>query len=156
MFFIPKRDELQGFHTPGPRENLMFFAGSSHGLRFLFRGHPSTEPLHRRTRFPEQSRRTTEAERRSATPSLRSRSLQRLPARGSGMSGRAYQTRPPAPPGVHNLLALSSAPSLPALFHAGSALGITLQSFVPLTQPCAVIRRLYPRGVRAPSGSCSA
>ena len=40
------------------------------------------------------------------------------------MSGRVCLARPPAPTGFLNLLALSSAPSLPALFHAGSAHGV--------------------------------
>jgi len=52
--------------------------------------------------------------------------------------GRDCLTRPPAPSGFPNLLAPSSAPSLPALFHAGSALGVTLQSFVPPAQPHAI------------------
>jgi len=47
-------------------------------------------------------------------------------------------SQPPAPSGVHNLLTPSSAPSLLALFHARSALGSALQSFLPLTQPYAV------------------
>jgi hypothetical protein len=46
--------------------------------------------------------------------------------------------QPPAPSGTHNLLAPSSAPSLPAIFHAGSAPGATLQSFLPPAQPYAV------------------
>jgi hypothetical protein len=40
------------------------------------------------------------------------------------MIGRVCLARPPAPPGFRNLLALSSAPSLPALFRAGSAHGV--------------------------------
>jgi hypothetical protein len=73
-----------------------------------------------------------------AAPPLRFFPLQRLPAQGSGMKWPGLQTQPPAPSGFLNLLAPSSAPSLPALFHAGSALGVTLQSFVPLAQPYVV------------------
>jgi len=66
------------------------------------------------------------------SPSALSHSEQRLEF------GRTYLIRPPTPSGIHNLLAPSSAPSLPALFHAGSALGDTLQSFLPLALPYVV------------------
>jgi len=71
------------------------------------------------------------------------------------MIGRACISRPPAPSGAHNLLAPSSAPSLPALFHAGSALGVTLQSLAPLAQPHAVPSAVTLVAFPAPSGSCS-
>jgi len=71
------------------------------------------------------------------------------------MIGRACISRPPAPSGDHNLLAPSSAPSLPALFHAGSALGVTLQSLVPPAQPYAVSSAVPLLAFSAPSGCCS-
>jgi hypothetical protein len=43
----------------------------------------------------------------------------------------------------------------PALFHAGSALGVTLQSFVPPAQPCAVSSAIPLLAFQPPSGSCS-
>jgi hypothetical protein len=43
----------------------------------------------------------------------------------------------------------------PALFHAGSALGVTLQSFLPLAQPHAVASAVPLLAFLPPSGSCS-
>jgi len=132
------RPGFRVFAFQDPEKQLAYSSGSSHGLRLLFRGCPSTEPLHRALGFPP------------ALPSAVKPSafLQRLPqgsdpfsvfpAQGSGIAGRAFLTQPPAPSGSRNLLALSSAPSLPALFHAGSALGVALQSFAPPAQPYAV------------------
>jgi hypothetical protein len=54
-------------------------------------------------------------ERQLAAPPLRFRPLQRFPAQGSGMNWPGLHSRPPAPSGSHNLLAPSSAPSLPGL-----------------------------------------
>jgi len=71
------------------------------------------------------------------------------------MIDRVCISRSPAPSGVHNLLAPSSAPSLPALFHAGSAPGVTLQSFAPLAQPHAVPSAVTLLAFPAPSGFCS-
>jgi len=48
-----------------------------------------------------------------------------FPARSSGIMDGLATARPPAPPGFLNLLTLLSAPDLPALFHAGPALGVT-------------------------------
>jgi len=53
-------------------------------------------------------------------------------------------------------MAPSSAPSLPALFHAGSAPGVTLQSFAPLTQPYAVSSAVPLVAFQTPSGFFSA
>jgi hypothetical protein len=47
-------------------------------------------------------------------------------------------------------------PSLPALFHAGSALGVTLQSFLPPVQPCVVSNASPLLAFQPPSGFCSA
>jgi hypothetical protein len=77
-------------------------------------------PLLLRTR----ARRNARVPKVAAAPSMRFAPLQRLPARGSGISGRACLTRPPAPSGFLNLVAPWSAPCLPALFHAGSAPGV--------------------------------
>jgi hypothetical protein len=81
-----------------------------------------------------------------AAPPMRFLPLQRLPARGSGIVGRVSLARPPAPPGFLNLLVLRSAPSLPALFHAGSAHGVA--PFRALLLPCS--RTPFP----APLPSC--
>jgi hypothetical protein len=105
--------------------------------------------------FPKNPTHGQKATRQLAAPPLRSRPLQRFPAQGSGMIGRACISRPPAPSGDHNLLAPSSAPSLPALFHAGSALGVTLQSFLPPAQPYAVSSAIPLLAFPTPSGCCS-
>jgi hypothetical protein len=91
-----------------------------------------------------------------AAPPLRFNPLQRLPARSSGMNWPGLQTLPPAPSGFLNLLAPSSAPSLPALFHAGSALGFTLQSFIPHTQRYVVSNASPLLAFAPPSGFFSA
>jgi hypothetical protein len=57
----------------------------------------------------------SETERQLAAPPLRFRPLQRFPAQGSGMNGWDCISQPPAPSGYRNLLAPSSAPSLPGL-----------------------------------------
>jgi hypothetical protein len=140
--------ELQGLHAPGPRETIDLPSGSSLGLRLLFRGCPSTEPLHRAFGFPPALR-SGSAERPSAAPPLRFRPLQRFPARSSGMNGRTYLARPPAPSGFRNLLAPSSAPSLPALFHAGSAPGVNPPELSSSRAAVRCFQRLSPLGVRA-------
>jgi hypothetical protein len=71
------------FTPQAPKRNRLL-SGSSHGLRLLFRGCPSTEPLHRDLGFPK-SRRPDFAVRHSAAPPVRFRPLQRFPARSSGM-----------------------------------------------------------------------
>jgi len=80
------------------------------------------------------------------SPSASSRTEQRLKMVGPSMPN------PPAPSGFLNLLAPSSAPSLPALFHAGSALGVTLQSFLPPAQPYAVSSAVPLVAFQPPSG----
>jgi hypothetical protein len=67
---------------------------------------------------------------RSLAPSASPRTGQRLLS-----SGPACLTGPPAPPGFLNLLALSSAPCLVALFHATSAHGVA--PFRALLLPCS-------------------
>jgi len=60
---------------------------------------------------------------------------------------RACISQSPAPPGFLNLMTLSSAPSLPALFHAGSALGVHPPK---LSSSCTAVRcfqRPSPLGV---------
>jgi hypothetical protein len=61
-----------------------------------------------------------------------------FPARGSGMSDRPCLSRSPAPSGFLNLLTLSSAPSLPALFHAGPAHGVHPTEHFPPKQAVLV------------------
>jgi hypothetical protein len=56
-----------------PPRTIDLYAGSSPGLRLLFRGGPSTKPLHTAPGFPGV---------RSAAPPLRFRPLQRLPRPG--------------------------------------------------------------------------
>jgi hypothetical protein len=68
---------------------------------------------------------------------------------------RPTSPEPPAPSGSHNLLAPSSAPSLPALFHAGSALGVALQSLLPPAQPHAVSSAVPLLAFKTPSGFSS-
>jgi len=88
---------------------------------------------------------------------LRFRPLQRFPRPGQRHElAQACLPEPPAPPGSRNLLAPSSAPSLPALFHAGSAPGVTLQSFPPPAQPYAVSSVSPLLGFEPPSGFSSA
>jgi hypothetical protein len=62
--------------------------------------------------------------RHASAPPLRSLPLQRLPARRSGPSSRVCLARLPTSTGFRNLVTSSSAPCLPALFHAGSAHGV--------------------------------
>jgi hypothetical protein len=83
-----------------------------------------------------------------STPSASSHSEQRP-------DGQDLPSRPPAPSGSRNLLAPSSAPSSPALFHAGSAPGVTLQSFLPPAQPYAVSSAVPLLTFDTPSGFCS-
>jgi hypothetical protein len=71
----------------------------------------------------------------ATTPPLRSRPLQRLPARGSGMNEQPCLSHSPAPAGFLNLLARSSAPSLAAMLHAASAHGVA--PFRALLLPCS-------------------
>jgi len=102
--------------------------------------------------FPE-TRRMVCTKRQLAAPPLRFPPLQRLPRpeQRHELAGPCI-SRPPAPSGSRNLLAPSSAPSLPALFHAGSALGVTLQSFHPPAQPHAVSSASPLLAFEPPSG----
>jgi hypothetical protein len=140
---------LQGFHEPGPRETICLTSGSSPGLRLLFRGCPSTEPLHGAVVSRSPGAQSSCAH--FAAPPLRFFPLQRLPARGSGMNWPGLQTQPPAPPGFLNLLALSSAPSLPALFHAGSAPGVHPSELCSSRAAVRCSQRRSPLGVRSAS-----
>jgi len=106
-------------------------------------------------RFPADPTQSTLTLRQLAAPPLRFRPPSAFPHPEQRPVGRACISRPPAPSGSHNLLAPSSAPSLPALFHAGSALGVTLQGFVPPAQPHAVSSAVTLLAFEPPSGSCS-
>jgi hypothetical protein len=63
--------------------------------------------------------------------------------------------QPPAPSGTHNLLAPSSALSLPALFHAGSALGTHPPELCSSRAAVRCFQRLSPPDVFTSSGFCS-
>jgi hypothetical protein len=78
-----------------------------------------------------------------SAPPVRFSPLQRLSIRGSGTKVAEHPRldRPP-PTGFLNLLASSSAPNLPALFHAGSALGVHPSELCSFR---AAVRRLQRR-----------
>jgi hypothetical protein len=106
---------------PAPAPLVKTVPGSSRGLVLSFRGLPSSSG--RRLHGAPTSEDVL-APRMTAAPPMRFAPLQRLPARGGGLEDRACLTRSPAPSGFLNLVALRSAPCLPALFHAGSAHGV--------------------------------
>jgi len=91
-----------------------------------------------------------------AAPPLRFRPLQRLPS-----SGQRHELVGPAFPDRLRLQVLATSWRLhpprasPALFHAGSAPGVTLQSFVPPAQPYAVPGAFPLLAFPPPSGFCS-
>jgi len=68
---------------------------------------------------------------------------------GKRHPGQAYLAQPPAPSGSHNLLTPSSAPSLPALFHAGSALGVHPPELCSSRAVVRCFQRRSPLGVPA-------
>jgi hypothetical protein len=141
----PSQVGLQGFHIPGPRETIFLSSRSSLGLRLPFRGCPSTQLLHRDSGFPKPRTRFCRAF--SAAPPLRFRPLQRFSARGSGLLSGPPLARPPAPSGFLNLLAPSSAPSRPALFHAGSAPGVHPSELSSSRAAVRCFQRLSPPDV---------
>jgi hypothetical protein len=135
-----------GYTHSKPPKNLLRFSGSSHGLR------PSSEaaqapsrclesPVFQRSDVWSYQTPTSSSSLEVFTPSA-------FPPLGAAASiDRACVSRSPAPPGFLNLMTLSSAPSLPALFHAGSALGVHPPK---LSSSCAAVRcfqRLSPLGV---------
>jgi hypothetical protein len=113
---------LWGIHVPGPQRSFTTSRILSWASAPLQRC-PSTEPLHRAFGYPT-ARRPVSPKRLFATPPLRFLPLQRFPHSEQRLFGRACLTQPPASSGFLNLLTLCSAPSLPAVFHAGSALGV--------------------------------
>jgi hypothetical protein len=153
---LPSRAGLQGLHPPGPanqingpRNPLMGFGSSSEDAQAPSR---CPEPLvfqkpdarcHHRTP-------TSSASLEVSTPSASSQ------LRAAASTGRACI------PDRLRLQVLTTSwrfdppRASPALFHAGSALGVTLQSFLPLTQPYAVSSAVPLMAFRPPSGSCSA
>jgi hypothetical protein len=83
---------------------------------------PSEFSAHRAAALVRPGRSRSSGARR---PPLGFAPLQRLPAQGSGTTRAGLPTPDrPAPPGFLNLLTPRSAPSLPALFRAGSAHGV--------------------------------
>jgi hypothetical protein len=137
------------FALQAPMKTLQSFRDPSHGLRLPFRGRPSTEPPHRASGYPKPLT-LSHAKRLLATPPLRFLPLQRFPAQGSGLNGRACLTRPPAPSGFLNLLTLHSALSLPALFHAGSAHGVRPSELCSSRAAVRCLQRRFPPGVGSP------
>jgi len=73
------------------------------------------------------------------------------PRAGQRPGRRVCLTRLPAPPGFLDLLALSSAPCLPALFHAGSAHGVRTPE---LCSSRAAVRRLRRPSLLAVGERC--
>jgi hypothetical protein len=143
-----------GSSPSGPRETSEWFPDPLVGFG------SSSEAAQAPSRCPEppvprDARRPAFAVRQLAAPPLRFRPLQRLPSTEQRHEMVGIAPRPPAPSGYRNLLAPSSAPSLPALFHAGSALGVTLQSFIPPAQPYAVSSAAPLLALPPPSGFCS-
>jgi len=140
------RRGLQGFHAPGPRETKLCFPGSSLGLQLLFRGQ-STEPLHKTLALPRPGIRSSRIPSCSASHEV-SDPCSAFPTQSSGLKWLWFtKPEPPAPPGVRNLLALSSALSLPALFHAGSAHGVNPSELCSSRVAVRRFRRLDPLGV---------
>jgi hypothetical protein len=106
---------LQGFRVPGPWNSQSF----SRFPLMNFRS-PSEN-----SQVPSGRLSACDYSLAPATaPSLEFAPLQRFPTWSSGMIGRPCLARPPASSGFLNLLTPSSAPRLPALFHAGSAHGV--------------------------------
>jgi hypothetical protein len=142
------------FALPGPEIHLMCSRVPLMGF-----GSPSEEAQAPsrciETRF-SALRRPDHSERLVCSASREVSAPSAFPHPGQRHEWLGLPTQPPAPSGSHNLLAPSSAPSLPALFHAGSAPGATLQSFLPLTQPYAVSSVVPLLAFWAPSGFCSA
>jgi hypothetical protein len=105
------------------------------GLHSLSKTEPGTELP--QTAPPERDRTTA--------PSSRFLPLQRFHSPGSGIVGGLPTARQPASPGFLNLMTLSSARSIPALFHASHAHGV-----YP-TELCSSRRRRHPSPVPLPS-----
>jgi hypothetical protein len=106
--------DFRVFARPDP-EKAKAVSGPSLELTLSFRELPNVEPPFPCLRLLADP---------APAPPLEFSPLQRIPAWSSGLSDRVCLTRPPAPPGFLNLLTPSSAPRLPALFHAGSAHGV--------------------------------
>jgi len=78
--------------------------------------------------------------------------LQRVPAQGSGISRGTPTFRAPASSGFRNLMTLSSAPSLLALFHARSTHGVSpSEHFSFRVAGFAVSDSPYPHDVAHPA-----
>jgi hypothetical protein len=82
-----------------------------------------------------------------ATPPLRFFPLQRFPVWSSGLMLEPSTAQAPASPGFLNLLTRSSAPYLPALFHAGSAHGVSPSELCSSCVAARRCRRPSPRDV---------
>jgi len=129
---LTTRVGLQGLRAPGPSGINEGSQSSSHGLRLLFRGCPSTEPL------PVTSSSSLEVFSPSASSS----------PEAAARLARLRVSRPPSAFRFSQPLDASSAPSLPALFHAGSALGVYPPELCSSRAAVRCSQRLSPHGVR--------
>jgi len=151
----PSQAGLQGIHAPGLGNHVIDFPRSSRGLRLLSRGNPSTEPLLKSPWLPKDRALKNQPKLPVSSASHEVSSPSAHPHPEQRPCDWACLTQSPAPSGIHNLLAPSSALSLPALFHAGSAPGVPLQSIFPHAQPYAVSGAFPLMTFQTPSGSCS-
>jgi hypothetical protein len=104
---------------------------------------------------PSELRRTASPGRRPPKrsrpdPPLGFRPLQRIPGVGQPPHARVPAPWLVAPSGFRNLLTLSSAPHLPALFHAGPAPGVRPSELCPSRSAVRCFRRRTPPVVRPP------
>jgi hypothetical protein len=135
MSFAREGLDYEVFAARGPRHLRTGIEAPLSGLHSLSKTKPGTELP---TGAP-QSEATTSA------PSSRFAPLQRFHSPGSGIVGGLPTARQPASPGFLNLMTLSSARSIPALFHASHAHG------VHPTELCSSRCRRQPSPVPLPS-----
>jgi hypothetical protein len=126
--------------------NFELFSGSSHGLRLLFRGCPSTEPLHRVLGNPKPHSASLEV----FSPSASSRSQQRRElARSANPTALRLQV-------FSTSWRLHPPRACRPCFMPDPLLGCTLQSLVPPAQPFVVPNAVPLLAFEPPSGSFSA
>jgi len=126
--------------------NLDLFSGSSHGLRLLFRGCPSTEPLHGLLGYPKPRSTSLEVFSPSASPRSRQRREVARSANPTALRLQVFSTswrlHPPR--------------ACRPCFMPDPLLGSTLQSFVPPAQAYVVPNAVPLLAFEPPSGSFSA
>jgi hypothetical protein len=129
-----------------PRNNFDLFSGSSHGLRLLFRGCPSTEPPRGALGYPKPR----SASREVFSPSASPHSQQRLKlARSANPTALRLQV-------FSTSWRLYPPRACRPCFMPDPLLGSTLQSFFPPAQPYAVSSASPLLAFEPPSGFCSA